>query len=119
MTRKRKPCRCDAARAENIRGILEAMTVCAQSSQRIHDDLEQKSWALAFQNVGFAAAILIAPLAFAVGGLLDPVIHVTNGTANITAIAVADPLTNELHLAASCSLRSCCRSVSSASPDWP
>jgi hypothetical protein len=51
-------------------------------------------------NASFAAAILIAPIAFTVGGWLDPVVHVTNGAANITANATANPVTNGLHLAA-------------------
>lgn len=53
-----------------------------------------------FVNAGFGAAILIAPIAFTVGGLLDPVVHVTNGAANIAAFATANPFTNALHLGA-------------------
>jgi hypothetical protein len=59
-----------------------------------------RSGAFPFQNRCFAASILLGPIAFTVGGLLDPVIHVTNGTANIAANASADPVTNALHLAA-------------------
>ena len=76
------------------------MTVSSQAPQKLQAHAEPQSGAFAFQNASFGAAILIAPIAFAVGGLLDPVIHVTNGAANIAANAAADPFTNGLHLVA-------------------
>ena len=63
-------------------------------------ETRRTSSATTFVNVVFAAAILIAPIAFTVGGLLDPVVHVTNGEANIAAFATANPFTNALHLSA-------------------
>jgi hypothetical protein len=51
------------------------------------------------QNIAFALTILLAPVTYCLGGLLDPVIHVTNGAANIAANAAANPFTNSLHLA--------------------
>jgi hypothetical protein len=58
------------------------------------------SGATVFQNRAFAIAILLAPILFTIGGFLDPVVHVTNGVANITANASANPVTNAIHLAA-------------------
>lgn len=57
------------------------------------------SSAVAFQNIAFAATILIAPITFVVGGLLDPVVHVTNGMANIVANINANAFANSLHIA--------------------
>jgi hypothetical protein len=51
------------------------------------------------QNIAFAATILLAPVTYCLGGVLDPVIHVTNGAANVAANAAANPFTNGLHLA--------------------
>jgi hypothetical protein len=51
------------------------------------------------QNIAFALTILLAPATYCLGGLLDPVIHVTDGAANVVANAAANPFTNGLHLA--------------------
>jgi hypothetical protein len=51
------------------------------------------------QNIAFALTILLAPVTYCLGGLLDPVIHVTDGAANVAANAAANPFTNGLHLA--------------------
>ena len=52
-----------------------------------------------FQNIAFAITILVAPITYCLGGLLDRVVHVTNGVANIAANTFANPYTNALHLA--------------------
>ena|SRR5437868_5108235 len=39
-------------------------------------------------------------LLFTLGGMLDPLIHVTNGLEDVNANATANPVTNGLHLAA-------------------
>lgn len=70
------------------------------STQTIARKPEPTSAAITFQNLSFAAAILIAPIAFTVGGFLDPVVHVTNGAANVAANATSNPFTNGLHLSA-------------------
>jgi hypothetical protein len=54
---------------------------------------------MVFRNVGLAMAILIAPITYCLGGILDPVIHVTHGAANIAANASANQFTNSVHLA--------------------
>jgi hypothetical protein len=61
---------------------------------------QRRASATRFLDMCFAVAILIAPISFVVGGLLDPVVHVTSGSANIAAYAAANPVTNAVHLAA-------------------
>ena len=60
----------------------------------------KRLWCDRFPEQAFAIAILVAPMLFTIGGLLDPVVHVTNGVANITANTSANPVTNAIHLAA-------------------
>ena len=63
------------------------------------DMAQARSQAMVFRNVGSAVTILIAPITYCLGGILDPVIHVTDGAANIAANASANQFTNDVHLA--------------------
>lgn len=65
----------------------------------IQSEPQPVSRALLFQDAGFAAAILLAPIAFALGALFEPAQHITDGAAAIAVNAAADPFTNGLHIA--------------------
>jgi hypothetical protein len=60
---------------------------------------QPRSQADVFQDIAFALAILVAPITYCLGGVLDPIVHVVDGTSNIAAYASANPYTNGLHLA--------------------
>lgn len=57
------------------------------------------SQGIVFRNIGLAVTILLGPIAYCLGGILDPVIHVTDGAANIAANVSANQFTNGVHLA--------------------
>lgn len=58
-----------------------------------------ESRAIVAQDLGFALAIALAPIAFAVGAFFEPSQHITSGAAAIAVNAAADPVTNNLHIA--------------------
>src|SRR5712691_8889841 len=67
------------------------MTVSSRMPRTMRAQPYPKSGAVAFQNVSFAAGNLDCADCVHRQGGLDPVVHVTNGPAKITANATANP----------------------------